>query len=273
MNADRRQVLLTGAAFGLSSAAPLTAGAQTRAVTDTRLASMLDAFVEEMLNDDPETATSIGLDKGLHAGLKRRLNDRSAAGRARQVAGYASRAQALRAIPRDSLSGRDLTLYDTVRYALELVAEGGRFAYGRDVANPYVVSQQDGTAANTGEFLNSQHLIDTKADCDAYLARLGDYAIALDQENARMADAAGKGVIPPDFLLAKAVGQLTELRGTPAASTRLVTSLDERAKAKGLGDYAGQATAIVEGKIFPALDRQIAAVQALQAKATHDAGC
>jgi uncharacterized protein (DUF885 family) len=273
MNADRRELLLTGAASGLLMLSPLTAAAQTKAVADTRLASLLDAFVEEMLTDDPETATSIGLDKSARAALKSRLNDRSAAGRAHQVAAYADRAKRLRAIPRESLSGRDLTLYDTVLYAMDLGAEGGRFAYGRDVANPYVVSQQDGTAANTGEFLNSQHLIDSKADCDAYLARLEQYATALDQENARMADAAGKGVIPPDFLLTKAVGQLTELRGTPAAATRLVTSLAERANAKGLGDYAGQATAIVDGKIFPALDRQIAAVQALQAKATHDAGC
>jgi uncharacterized protein (DUF885 family) len=273
MNADRRELLLTGAASGLLMLSPITAAAQTKAVTDTRLSGLLDAFVEEMLTADPETATGLGLDKGPRAALKSRLNDRSAAGRARQVAGYADRARRLRAIPRDSLAGRDLTTYDTVLYAMDLGAEGGRFAYGRDTANPYVVSQQDGTAANTGEFLNAQHLIDTKADCDAYLARLEQYATALDQENARMADAAGKGVIPPDFLLTKAVGQLTELRGTRAGSTRLVTSLAERAKAKGLGDYAGPATAIVNDKIFPALDRQIAAVQALQAKATSDAGC
>ncbi|HEX7947853.1 MAG TPA: DUF885 domain-containing protein, partial [Phenylobacterium sp.] len=74
MNADRRQLLLTGAAaLGLSSVAPLTAGAQTKAVTDARLAGLLDAFVEEMLTSDPETATSIGLDKGERAPLKSRL--------------------------------------------------------------------------------------------------------------------------------------------------------------------------------------------------------
>ena len=273
MNAHRRHVLLTGAALGLSAAAPLTAfAAETKAVTDTRLASLLDAFVEEMLQADPETATSIGLDKGARAALKSRLNDRSAAGRAGQVAGYADRAKRLRAIPRAGLTGRDLTTYDTVLYAMDLGAEGGRFSYGGDVAVPYVVSQQNGTVANTGEFLNSQHLIESKADCDAYLARLEQYSTALDQESARMAEAATKGVVPPDFLLTKALGTITELRGTQAGATRLVTSVDERAKAKGLGDYAAQATAIVTDKVQPALDRQIAAVQALQAKATHDAG-
>jgi uncharacterized protein (DUF885 family) len=271
MSASRRDVLLGGAAFAVAAATPLAAFAATP-VDDPRLGKLLDAFVEEWLADDPETATGIGLDKGPRAALKARLNDRSAAGRAHQVAAYADRAKRLRAIPRAGLSARDLTTYDKVLYAMDMGAEGGRFAYGRDFANPYVVSQQDGTVANTGEFLNSQHLIDSKGDCDAYLSRLEQYATSLDQESARMADAAGHGVVPPDFLLATAVKQVSDLRGQAAGSTRLVTSLEERAKAKGLGDYAPQATAIVEGKVFPALDRQLAALKALQAKATHDAG-
>ncbi|WP_293907243.1 DUF885 family protein [Phenylobacterium sp.] len=242
-------------------------------MNDTKLAGLLDAFVEEMLVISPETATGIGLDKGARAGLKSKLDDRSAAGRANQIAGYADRARRLRAIPRAGLSGRDITTYDTVLYAMDLGAEGGRFAYGRDVAGPYVVSQQDGVVANLGEFLNSQHLIETRADCDAYLARLDSCGVALDQESARIADAAGRGVVPPDFLLPTAVDQIAALRAQPAGSTRLVASLDERARARGLGDYAGSATAIVAGKIFPALERQLAAVKALQARATHDAGC
>ncbi len=144
--------------------------------------------------------------------------------------------------------------------------------YGQDFANPYVVSQQDGTVVNTGEFLNSQHGIETQADVDAYISRLEQYATALDQETERMADAAGRGVIPPDFLLVTAAGQLAELRGQSPGATRLVTSLAERAKAKGLSDHPGHAAAIVADKIFPALDRQIAGVKALQAKATSDAG-
>ncbi len=270
MHANRRDVLLGGAALGLSAAAPLAALAKP--VDDPRLSALLDKFVDEMLRADPETATGVGLYKGPRAALKSRLQDRSAAGRAAQIAAYVDRGKRLRQIPRDSLSGRDLTLYDTVLYAQDLGAEGGRFAYGRDGANPYVVSQQDGLVVNGGEFLNAQHLIDTKADAEAYLSRLDAFATGLDQESARMTDAAGHGVVPPDFLLKTALSQIVTLRGQKPEETRLVTSLAERARAKGLGDYGPQATAIVAGKIFPALDRQIAAVQALQAKATSDAG-
>jgi uncharacterized protein (DUF885 family) len=273
MTASRRQLLLTAAAAGLAGATPLRALAAAGPVADARLSRLLDAFVEEMLVESPTTTTSLGLDKGARAPLKRRLDDNSSEGRRRQIAAYGERAKRLRAIPRASLSGRDLTTYDTVLYAMDLGAEGGRFAYGRDYANPYVVSQQDGTISYVPEFLNSQHLVETKADAEAYLARLDEIAGKLDAENARMADAAGRSVIPPDFILTTTLTQLTEARAKPAGETRLVASLAERARAKGIaGDWDAQATAIVAQKIYPALDRQIAAVKALQPRATHDAG-
>jgi len=270
---DRRQLLLSTLAAG-AAAAPLGAfAAEGEGVSDPRLAKLLDAFVEEMLANDPQTATGIGKDKGPRAGLKRRLNDVSTGGRTRQIAGYADRAKRLRAIPRASLKGRDLTTYDSVLYAMDVGAEGGRFGYGRDYANPYVVSQQDGTVANTGEFLNSQHLIEAKDDAEAYLARLEQVDTALDQESDRIKDAAGKGVVLPDFLLATALKQGQDLRAQDAAATRLVGSLVERAKAKGIdGDWQARATAIVAQQVFPALERQLAVLKALQPQATHDAG-
>ncbi|WP_296596435.1 DUF885 family protein [Phenylobacterium sp.] len=269
----RRHMLLGGAALGLA-ASPLAAlAAEGEGVTDTRLAKLLDSFVDEILADSPQTASSIGKDKGPRAALKRRLDDASSGGRAKQVAAYADRAKRLRAIPRSSLSGRDITTYDSVLYAQDVGAEGGRFAYGKDYANPYVVSQQDGTVANTGEFLNAQHLIETKDDAEAYIARLEQFGTALDQESDRIKDAAGKGVILPDFLLATALQQCGELRATEPGATRLVGSLVERAKAKGVeGDWQGRATAIVRDKVMPALDRQIAVLKAQQPRASHDAG-
>ena len=270
---DRRQLLLSTLAAG-AAASPLGAlAAEGTGVSDPRLAGLLDSFVTEMLTLDPQTATGIGKDKGELAPLRRRLNDVSTGGRTKQIAGYADRARRLRAIPRATLKGRDLTTYDSVLYAMDVGAEGGRFSYGRDYANPYVVSQQDGTVANTGEFLNSQHLIETKNDAEAYLVRLEQVGTALDQESDRIKDAAGKGVVLPDFLLATALKQGQELRAQDAAATRLVGSLADRARAKGLdGDWQARATAIVVQKVFPALERQAAVLKAQQPQATHDAG-
>jgi uncharacterized protein (DUF885 family) len=273
MTFDRRQLLVSATAAGLAAAAPLKAMAAAGPVADPKLAALFDAFVEEMLADSPETATGLGLDSGPHAGLKSRLSDASAAGRAHQVAAYAGRRQRLSALGRASLRGQDVTLYDTVLYAQDLGAQGGQFSYGLDNANPYVVSQQNGAIASVPEFLNAQHAIANTADADAYLSRLEALAGVLDQESERVRADAAAGVIAPDFLLATALGQMNKARALPADQTRLVKSLAERAAAAGVaGDYAARATAIVAGKVFPALERQIAAVTAVQAKAGHDAG-
>ncbi|MDP3749568.1 MAG: DUF885 family protein [Phenylobacterium sp.] len=276
MTTNRRQMLLTATAAALAAGAPSLAAAGSSVsapVANFELAAVLDAFVDEMLRDSPETATTLGLDTGKYAAERSKLNDRSAAARRNAVADYADRARRLAAIPRASLSGYDLTLYDTVLYAQQAGAEGGRFSYGVDTANPYVVSQQGGLIANGPEFLNAQHQIAGKADADSYIARLGLMGAALDQETDRIQADAGAGVILPDFILAKTLGQLTAFRRTAAAEQGVVKSVTERTKAKGVaGDYAGQATALVEQKVYPALDRQIAALQALQSRATADAG-
>jgi uncharacterized protein (DUF885 family) len=273
MTANRRQMLLAAAAAGIAASTPALALAAAGPVADPKLAALLDAFVDEMLRASPETATGLGLDSGKYAGARTRLDDRSSAGRRKQVADYADRAKRLAALPRAGLNSHDLTLYDTVLYAMQAGAEGGKFSYGGDYATPYVVSQQGGMAANGAEFLNAQHQINARADADSYLARLALVGAALDQETARIKEDAAAGVILPDFILAKVVAQVGGLRETPAAETGFVKSVAERAKAKGIdGDYAGQATSIVEQKIFPALERQIAALKGLQPKARHEAG-
>ena len=273
MNANRRQMLLGATAAGLTAAAPSLALAASGPIANANLATLLDAFVDEMLRNSPETATGLGLDTGKYAAERGQLDDRSPAARRKAVADYASRARRLTAIPRAGLSGRDLTVYDTVLYAMQAGAEGGQFSYGKDYATPYVVSQQDGVVANLPEFLNAQHQINARIDADTYLARLGLMGGALDQETARIQEDAAAGVILPDFILTKALNQLGDLRKNPASGTGLVHSVAERAKAKGIaGDYAGQAAAIVDQKVFPALDRQIAALKALQPKAKHEAG-
>ncbi|WP_374571358.1 DUF885 family protein [Phenylobacterium sp.] len=273
MNIDRRRLLLSAAAAGLAGALPRLALAADGPVADPKLAALLDAFVDEMLAESPETATSLGLDVGARAGLKSQLSDASAAGRSAQVAAYAARRERLKAIDRGGLNAHDTTTYDTVVAAQELGAAGGEFSYGIDYANPYVVSQQNGAVSFVPEFLNSQHGINAKADADAYLSRLSAFAEVLDQENARIAADAAAGVVPPDFILATTLSQVEALRGQPAGDTRLVGSLVERAKAKGIeGDYATPASRIVADKVFPALDRQIAALKAIQPQAGHDAG-
>ncbi|MGZ3378229.1 MAG: DUF885 domain-containing protein, partial [Phenylobacterium sp.] len=114
--------------------------------------------------------------------------------------------------------------------------------------------------------------IATREDCEAYLSRLGEFARVMDQEVEHARHDVALGVIPPDFCIAGALGQMKTLRA-PADQSTLVASLARRAKAQGIeGDWAGQATGVYEQKVIPALDRQMAYLESLRPKATHDAG-
>src|SRR6185437_13607097 len=79
----------------------------------------------------------------------------------------------LRAIDSKALTGMPAVHYDSVFYDLEISDEGNRrFNYGTG-GSPYVVSQITGAWQDAPDFLASQHTIDTRADCEAYIARLG----------------------------------------------------------------------------------------------------
>src|SRR5690606_23868664 len=106
---------------------------------------------------------------------------------------------------------------DVVRTAHETAAEGFKFPYG-DVAllnqnwswrnAPYVVAQNTGAFLEIPGLLEEQHGVTNAEDAEAYLARLEAYAGQLHGETARLASAAGQGVIAPDFILDKTLAQL-----------------------------------------------------------------
>jgi len=250
-------------------------------IADPRLRAVFDEITRELLDEQPEEATFLGVDEGPRAVLKTRLNDRSWAAEQQGGADCAARLTRLRSIDPATLNDHDRVNYETIAYALELGVEGAKFSYGDNAlaaamgesAGPYVVNQQSGDFNSVPEFLASQHSIETKADAEAYLDRLQAFAMALDQETARVKRDAAQGVIAPDFILDTSLGQMRPFLATPAASSGLVTSVADRAKAKGLtGDYAGRATALVETSVYPALQRQIDALSAVRPKAGHDAG-
>ena len=270
---DRREFVVGAgvAALAASAAAQIPAGSE-----DARLRAFLDRFFYDRLEDSPEGATSLGLDEGERAGLRSRLSDRSAAGRARELARSKAGLAELRRFDRAKLSEAGRLDYDVLDYQLERGIRGAeRFAYGAGSGRyaPYVLSQLTGAYRDVPDFLDGQHRVTSAADADAYLARLTALPIALDQDTARQREDAARGVFAPDFLLDTTLKQMAALRDQPAAGTTLVTSFAAKLDAAKLPrDRADRAAAIVERAVFPALDRQRTLVTELRAKATHDAG-
>jgi uncharacterized protein (DUF885 family) len=240
----------------------------------TQLDALFAAFIDEELRRSPELVTSLGLDRDARADAKARLDDRSMAARARDRIDNLDRLTRLRAVDRTALAGQDAVNYDSVAFVLESQAEADRlFPYADGSGSPYVISQLTGAYQSIPDFLDSQHAIETRADAEAYLARLEAFAAAMDQEADKARHDAGLGVIPPDFAIDKALVQMRGLRAAPVEQAPLVQSLVRRAKAKGIdGDWAAAAGRIHQDKVQPALDRQIALMGEFRPRASHDAG-
>ena len=269
---DRRRLLATSAAL---AAAPAAVMAQTTSPEAARLTALLDDFMQRNLVRSPETATSLGLDTARLAGEKSLLDDRSLAASAADKAENYRRQKALAAINRRALSGMDAVNYDTVAFVQDVQAEADRqFDYGGSGSgSPYILTQLTGAYQQVPDFLDTQHSIETRADAEAYLARMRAFAAAMDQESEQVRHDAGVGVIPPDFVINTTLKQMKSFADTPADQATLVTSVARRTKEKGIdGDWSGRATTLYTKEVLPALNRQMALMQGLRSRAVHTAG-
>jgi uncharacterized protein (DUF885 family) len=271
---DRRQFLLTTTSAAAAAAIPAQLFGQPAASGSPQLATLFDSLFNEQLRQNPESATLLGLDKAANADLRAKLSGADDAARSAARALTQSQLARLQAFPRAGLSDTDRLNLDVVTYTRRSTADVQKFNFGGNAfgPSPYVVSQLTGAYQSVPDFLDTKHPLETKEDADAYLARMTAFAKRLEDETARMKHDAGLGVIPPDFILDLTSAQMKALQ-VPAAETVVVKSIARRAAAKGLGEgYARDAARIQEEAIRPSLDRQLAEVQALRARATHDAG-
>ena len=273
---SRRQLLATVAAAGAVAAAPRIVGAQEAAAPPVaRMNALFDEIMARQLRRSPETATSLGVDKGELAWTKSALSDASLVAKAENKAWTAQSLARLRAIDRSAMSGMDSVNYDTVEFVLGVGDEANRrFEYGVTGAGaPYVLSQLTGSYQQVPDFIDTQHRIETKADADAYLARLEAFGRVMDSELEVARHDVALGVVPPDFVIDKALVQMREMAGAPSSSSQLVQSVARRAAEKKIeGDYGGQAARLYEEEVLPALGRQIAFLESIRPNAVHDAG-
>jgi uncharacterized protein (DUF885 family) len=252
------------------AAPPAAASAETDAV------ALLDDIADRLLRLAPETATSLGIDVGARAELRSQLFDRSAEGQQRianQLRQDVARANAFNTA---GLSHPMRTSFEVVRSAYATALEGLALPYG-DVPvggwriTPYVVIQNVGAYLDIPRFLDSDHQIENAADAEAYLARLQSYAEQLDGELGRIQAARAHGLVPPAFLLDKALGQLNLSAKSARGGGSLVESIERRTTSIP-GTWAERARTIAVNEIAPALERQIAELRAERAVATNEAG-
>lgn len=264
---DRRLFLVTSGAAAIAATASFSARANdaTAGGGDAALNSLFDAIFNETVDNSPELASSLGLDKGERAGLKSRLSPRTAEERAQDLARTKSAIGRLEKIDPSTLSPMAKLNREVVLYSLDQQTTGPETHQIESVVRPYPIFQQGGAYFRTPDFLNTAHTIVTRDDCEAYLQRLKAFAATLDEDSAEQDAQAERGFLAPGWSLDLTLGQMAKLRGQNPAESSLANSLADRAADKGIdGDWRARAAKIIEKEIYPALDRQIALIERLR---------
>jgi uncharacterized protein (DUF885 family) len=277
LSLSRRQAV---AALSATAALPFVWSSRALAApaADVAAGALLDSIGENLLRHGPEGATSLGLDVGARARMRYQMSDRSQAGQRKLAATIGADLERAKAVDTSKLSFPVRTSVEVVKSAYSTALEGFALPYG-DVAvggwrnTPYVVIQNVGAYIDIPQFLDTDHPIENRDDAEAYIERLAQYPAQLDGELERMKAARAQGLVPPDFLIDKALAQLDiSLKGTRQGGA-IVDSIVRRTREKGIaGDWDARARKIAVGEVAPALQRQIDELKAERSIATSDAG-
>src|SRR3954469_16967865 len=215
--------------------------------------ALLDEIADSLLRLSPETATSLGIDTGARAALRSQLSDRSAGGQQRVARQIRTDLERVKAVTTSDLSHAVRTSLDVVRSAYATSLEGFALPYG-DITvggwrnTPYVVIENVGAYLDIPRFLDRDNRHNNAADAEAYLARLQSYAKQLDGERGRMQAARAAGLVPPAFLIDKALAQMTLSIQNARQGGSVVESIERRTTSIP-GNWAERARTIARNEI------------------------
>jgi uncharacterized protein (DUF885 family) len=218
------------------------------------------------VRNSPELASSLGLDKGPNAALKSKLDtDPAPVARSKSLARNRRAIAQLKAVNPATLSDAAKLNREVVLYSLETNTVAPTRWNIDSAQRPYPITQQGGAYFDTPDFLNTTHTIDNGADAEAYLSRLQQFATSLDNDTADQRAQAARGFLAPQWAIDLALVQMRKLRNVAADNSTMVESIAKRTSDKGIaGDWQRRATRIVTNAVYPALDRQIAAMEQLR---------
>ncbi|MBI3437366.1 MAG: DUF885 domain-containing protein [Proteobacteria bacterium] len=276
-------LLIGAAACGPSRPPPVTA-----------FQGRLGDWTREILADSPELASQAGVSIAEAGGAyNNRLDDRSQealdARRSAAIRRYAE----LRALDTGSLNADDQLTYQILREQFEGASDSAAFDYGNFFpvgdgagAQPYVLNQMSSAFITLPSFLDQRAQIRSLAEAQAYLQRLHQVSIAIDQETRRAQADAQHGIRAPLFIVDEAIAALDGVRTTPLAAQPYITSFQQKLAAfvasqptaqqtatqQQTQTLLAQAQAIVRDEIIPAHERAAAFLRTDRVNATDEAG-
>ncbi|NBB23833.1 DUF885 family protein [Porphyrobacter sp. SLTP] len=234
----------------------------------------LDRIAYRMLAHEPGRATGAGVDTGEYAAWRSTFGTPGEVGRQAYAASLKEMVAEVRAYPKDGLTSDQQIGFEVVETAFSRAIEGMAKPYG-DVAvgswrnAPYVVIQNVGGYIDMPRFFSSTQPLATADDVGPYLDRLIEVPAILDGERERITAARAMGVVPPAFLLDKAIAQM---EASIAGATEAYAGPLEGSELAEAKSAAAQAARIAKRGIVPALERQLAELKTQRASAKDSAG-
>ncbi|MET0858569.1 MAG: DUF885 family protein, partial [Telluria sp.] len=230
-------VLAAGALPHALAQSPARAEVAKAARTDPAFAAWADKFAADMVRIDPQMATATQYFAGAEQeGLDRQLTPLTAEQRAKRSALRRAGVARLKQWNMDSLDETQRVSAAVMLWALENELAGEPFDGYR-----FDFNQMSGTHVSLVQFMTQLQPLRRAADVPAYLARLGQVALRIDEALARSRAATARSLIPPRFIVERAQTQVGTFLAPAAAQNPLVTALAERSAA--LADLTPQARA------------------------------
>ncbi len=238
--------------------------------------ALLDDIAWNLIEHYPGLATTQGIDVGDKAYLRGRLSDSTAAGQRALAETVRADLARARKVDTNGLDAATRTSFEVVESAYATALDGFALPYG-DVAvggwrnSPYVVIQNVGAYLDLPRFMDADHPVRDRHDAEAYLSRLEQIPAVLDGELGRIRDARGMGLVPPGFLLDKAIAAMeSSIADARKSDGAYVTGLTGRTKDIP-GNWGERARALT-GPIVQALERQLAELRTERSVADMDPG-
>lgn len=261
--------LLPACANGAPPARPGAASPAMRAPD-----AALDRIAYAMLAHEPGRATGLGVDTGEYAAWRGTFGTPGEAGRAAYAETLKDLLEQARTYPRQGLTSDQLTGFEVVESAFAKALEGMALPYGEVAVGgwrnaPYAVIQNVGGYIDYPRFFGATQPLREGDDVVHYVSRISEISAILAAETDRIRQNRSQGLIPPDFLLQKAIAQM---------EASIINAEESYAGPLAASDFGGNDMAmrsvkkiIAEG-IQPALAAQLEELQRQAASARSNAG-
>ena len=224
--------------------------------------------------DSPELLTYLGaIDNtplDFHSG---KLADYTKEEEERSIAKLRNAREGLDNYGPDGLSGQELLTWKIAAWFFDDQLRQAELRY-----SGYRVNQISGVTVNMPQFLTDTHVIKNKKSVRRYLSRLAEFGRVLRETHERVTDDRANGVIPPDFVIEKALVGMNKFIEGGAEENPLVTTLRPKLEAlNGLdettaGQLVDEAAQLVATEVIPGYRAMISLFESMLPEATHDAG-